>query len=499
MFTTKQMQAPTFQHARYGFLLWLILASLPVCAQDGIQISNQSTYRYSDGSGSPPIGGITLRSQIVDPRGSVMGPDGLPLPSYQGFQIGLYLPDLADPTGTEVKGAVALTATALPAQPGLLVGVSPNTGNANPFSLTDTDEGRFSLLLDPGRGQLDSGRVYILVVTPPTGSVYGQRRIRILLGAHNGSAISYTATSLDGDPISGLNGAMSESHVLLSVATQSGGSALSALSLGITVTPIRAVHIAKTGDQATAEPGDTVVYRITVGNTTSLPLGGIQILDTLPRGFELRDDSIRAAVAAARVTVVASLHGDVTVFNAGALTLAPGQTLTLAYAALLTPEALRGDGKNSAVISANALLTLNGTVTPSPVSDGPAVYTVGVRQGILTDTGTVLGRVWVDRNRDGEQQDGEPGVPGAVILLDDATRIVADSRGLFSMATVTAGYHAAVLDLLSIPGYTLASGRFRESRSQSRLIHITPGGMVRLNFGVVPLDSPSVAQKAGKS
>ena len=42
-------------------------------------------------------------------------------------------------------------------------------------------------------------------------------------------------------------------------------------------------------------------------------------------------------------------------FSAGGLTLPPGQALTLAYAAQLTPDALRGDGKNSAVVSADTL------------------------------------------------------------------------------------------------------------------------------------------------
>ena len=212
----------------------------------------------------------------------------------------------------------------------------------------------------------------------------------------------------------------------------------------------------------------------------------IQVLDTLPVGFELRPDSPRAAVGTIRVPVTLGQSGAATTFDFGALTLMPGQTLSLAYALLLTPDALRGDGKNSAVVTANALMTMNGTTMTSPVSDGPAVFALGVRQGILTDTGTLLGRIWIDRNRDGEQQDGESGLPGAVVLLDDSTRIVADANGLFSLAAVPAGYHSAVLDMQSVPGYVLARGRFKERRSQSRMVHLTPGSMARLNFAVVP-------------
>ncbi len=478
------MRSRTTQWA--ALLLLLYFAALPARAQDGSQISNQTSYSYTDGSGRPAFGGLTVRSQLVDPRGTVAGCDGAPLPSYQGFQIGLYEPDPADPTGTEVKGAVALTPTALPAAPGLPQGVLPNAGNLNPFPLSDADGGRFSLLLDPARGQLDPGRTYILMLTPPPGSAFRQRRIRITFGTRSGATISYTATSLDGAPVSGMNGEMSGSHTLLVTDAQNQGLALTALNLGMTDCQIHEVQISKTGDRATAEAGDTVVYHITVGNTTSLPLGSLQIRDTLPLGFDLRPDSIRAATGTVRPPVTLTQSGSNTIFDFGALILPPGQTLTLAYAALLSPDALRGDGKNSAVVTANSLTTTNGTTLSSPVADGPAVFTLGVRQGLLTDTGTILGRVWIDINRDGEQQNGEPGLPGAVVLLDDSTRIVADENGLFSLASVPSGYHSAVLDMQSVPGYTLARSRFRERHSQSRLIHISPGGMARLNFGVVP-------------
>jgi uncharacterized repeat protein (TIGR01451 family) len=475
---------------RFLFVL-LALAALisgPVRAQDG-GISNQLSVSYSDGTGRVLMGGMSTHSQLVDPRGTVAGCDGAPLPSYQGFHIGLYTPDLSDPTGTGIKAPVALTPTAVPAGAGLPLGTPPNAVNANPYPLSDTDKGRFSLLLDPARGQIDPGRVYILMLTPPPGSPYRTRRIRITLGSHDGAQVACTADSLDGAPISGMGGQMSSACFLLVPSAQPNGApGLVALTLTLTDCPLREVQITKTGDRATAQPGDTVVYRITVTNTTTLPMGAIQVLDTLPVGFDLRPDSLRAAVGASRVPVTTGRSGAATAFDFGALTLTPGQTLSLAYALLLTPDALRGDGKNSAVVTASALMTMNGVTMTSPVSDGPAVFALGVRQGILTDTGTILGRVWVDRSRDGEQQDGEPGLPGAVVVLDDSTRIVADANGLFSLAAVPAGFHSAVLDMQSVPGYVLARSRFKERRSQSRMVHITPGGMARVNFGVVPSD-----------
>ncbi|NEQ54251.1 MAG: hypothetical protein F6K11_29675, partial [Leptolyngbya sp. SIO3F4] len=71
--------------------------------------------------------------------------------------------------------------------------------------------------------------------------------------------------------------------------------------------------------------------------------------------------------------------------------------------------------------------------------------------------------------------------------LDDGNRIIADPDGLFSMANVVSGNRVGVLDLSSLPGYTLAPNLYRlENNSQSRLVRLEPGGLVRMNFAVTP-------------
>ncbi len=132
--------------------------------------------------------------------------------------------------------------------------------------------------------------------------------------------------------------------------------------------------------------------------------------------------------------------------------------------------------------------------TNAVLSDGPSKYRLRIRPGIVSDCGTVIGRVFEDKNFDGEQQPGEPGIPNAVVLLDDGVRITTDVNGLFSVANVLAGHRTGVLDLSSVPGYTLAPNlHFKERNSQSRLVHLEPSGLVRMNFAVTP-----VASEAGK-
>jgi hypothetical protein len=116
-----------------------------------------------------------------------------------------------------------------------------------------------------------------------------------------------------------------------------------------------------------------------------------------------------------------------------------------------------------------------------------AAFQLRIRQGILSDCATIVGRVFVDKNFDGQQQPGEPGVPNAVLFMDDGNRITTDANGLFSLVNVIAGNRTATLDLSSLPGYSLAPNiKFIEGNSQSRLVRLEPGGMARMNFAVTP-------------
>ncbi len=101
--------------------------------------------------------------------------------------------------------------------------------------------------------------------------------------------------------------------------------------------------------------------------------------------------------------------------------------LTLPYTTTLTPDTVRGDGRNSAILT--AIRNDNGT----PVRDGPSIHQILIRSGITADTGTIIGGYFVDKNFDGEQQPNEPGIPNAVIFLDDGNRVTYRCKRAFSV------------------------------------------------------------------
>lgn len=420
---------------------------------------------------------------LIDPLGRLTGCAGELLSEYQGFSVALYDPDPSDATGSSIENLTTLTRTELPDDPSNNTpqGVEPNTENSNPFFLVNSDEGRYAFLFDDGQGQLDFGSTYILVVKPPENSVYDERRVKLVIGDRQENIVQYTATSLDGKPIRAVdNQTTITGEFVLVEDAETVSLDLAVLNLSSSVCDAQEIQITKTGDRAIAEPGDIVLYRLAIRNLASAPITNFQIVDTLPPGFKLETDSIKAEVNQEEVEVDLAQSNRIVDITTD-ITLASSEVINLVYAAQVTPNALRGSGENSAVV--NAQRTDNNLT----VQDGPAIHTLRLEPGIIKDAGTLLGRVFVDHNFDGEQQSGEPGIPNAVIYLEDGNRIITDPDGLFSVINVLPGVHTGILDLTSIPEYRLAPNvRFIERNSTSRLVKLEPGGMVRMNFSVTP-------------
>lgn len=430
---------------------------------------------------------ILDNNELIDPKGQISGCAGEILADYQGFSVGLYDIDANDSTESEVSQLTELTTTELPDNPNNNVppGLEPNIENSNPFFLTNNDEGKYSFLFDENAGQLDRGRNYILLVDPGEDSIYDQRRIKITIGDRLERVVEYTATSLDGRPITAFdNQTTITGEILLVEDAERVGLNLAVLDLSTNICDAQEIDITKTGDRVSAQPGDIVLYRLAIRNLASAPITNFQIIDTLPAGFRLEPGSVRGEIGSELVPIETIQSNNRLVNFTANITLPPERVLNLVYAAQVTPNAVRGSGENSAIVNAQR------SDNNFAVKDGPAIHSLRLDPGILEDSGILIGRVFVDKNFDGEQQSGEPGIPNAVIYLEDGNRIITDADGLFSVTNMLPGHHTGILDLTTIPEYRLAPNlRFSESNSTSRLVNLEPGGMVRMNFGVTPTAS----------
>lgn len=247
------------------------------------------------------------------------------------------------------------------------------------------------------------------------------------------------------------------------------------------------LELVKTGDRAAAEPGDTVVYRLIFANRGDAAATLQSIQDDLPQGLNLEEDSLRAILRANGQTTEIPFGTVQTLgtrgFNAAfnpTVSIPPSGVLDVVYAAEVTPDALRGSGRNLAL----GLLS-NGTSTNSDT------HRLRIRPGIASNCGTLLGRVFVDDNMDGFHQPGEMGVPYAVIFLDDGNRITTDEEGLYSVNCLRPGRRVGTLDYTSVPGYQITPDpNFIDRDSVSRWVNMAPGATRRMNFGLSPLAEP---------
>jgi uncharacterized repeat protein (TIGR01451 family) len=493
-----QPSKPRIQAAGWLIFYSGLLAAQPSWAQNNsaaIKIINQAQYNYnSDQEGSTAGGTSTLiRSNtdrvinnytgLVDPLGIITGCNGQRLTDYSGYSVAIYnsAPDRLNPSSL-----VALTSTEYPDVPGNGVpeGILPNRTNLNPFLLDSASTGGYNFLFDRSTGQMDIGKSYILIVKPPSSSTYGERRVRLDITGLQNNILSYRATALDGQKLSlTTNSDVFNGTVNVSDANTIGLSLISLQNVGVGVCDTQPIQIVKSADRASAEPGDTVVYRLTLRNQSAVDLVNPQVTDTLPMGLILRPESVRAQLGDQIIPVRVSQSGTTATFQVGApgFAIPAQQVVNLVYAVTLEADAIRGTGRNIATLRG---IRRDNNLT---VTDGPVNHQLVIRQGLIRDTGTLIGRVFVDKNFDGEQQPNEPGVPNAVVFMDDGNRITTDANGMFSVQSVVAGYRTGVLDLGSLPGYTLAPNLyFSERNSQSRLVKLAPGGLVRMNFGVTP-------------
>ncbi len=469
---------------RCRLLAALLLASIsfqPSAATAKSAILNTASYTFEDAEKNT-FDSITnaLKQEIVDPFGRIRGCGGEVLPDYAGFSVALY-------QASQDDTPLALLPLPRTGAGTSFTGVSPNVQNSNPFFLAnDEPKGGYNFFLNRSAGQIDVGRRYILIVNPPASARrYSQRQIRLVITARDDVAktISYTATALDGRGI-GLDADPASFTTTVAINDAAGsGLVLSALSLldqPICVGPAQPVQITKTADRASAEPGDTVIYRLSVRNLNSVAANQIEIADVMPLGFSFLPKSVRGELGGNVVAIATTHSGSAITFRFDG-SIPPDGVLNVAYAVQLSPDSVRGTGENLASVSVHRI------DTNAILRDGPSKYRLRIRPGIVSDCGTIIGRVFDDKNFDGEQQPGEPGIPNAVVLLDDGTRITTDPNGLFSIANVLPGSRTGVLDLSSVPGYTFAPNLyFKERNSQSRLVHLEPNGLVRMNFAVTP-------------
>ncbi len=239
------------------------------------------------------------------------------------------------------------------------------------------------------------------------------------------------------------------------------------------------LQVTKEGDVKTAELGDYVNYTINIKNDGKSTAYNVELKDAMPRGFDYVSGSLRVDNAK---TDDFTVEGKYQILGLGDLAVNESKTVT--YRVLIGSSALGGDGINRAIAQGRDSET-GGSVLTSIEAQWP----IEVNRGVMNTDGIIIGKVYHDINRDGIQQkeDGELGVAGVRIYMENGNFIVTDPEGKYNFYGVSAKTHVLKVDRTTIPNATelvIQSNR-NTGDAGSRFVDLKYGELHRADFAIV--------------
>ena len=240
------------------------------------------------------------------------------------------------------------------------------------------------------------------------------------------------------------------------------------------------VLITKEALKSRASVGDLVPYRLRVENMTNLSLAGITLMDTQAAGFQLASESLRLRRAGADGILETGddEFSELAVAGARPIDIGP---FSLAESEVIFVEYVMRVGSG---VSLGMQRNLAQPYIGGEIVGNSAIADVEVTADPIFDLTTLLGKVFEDRNGNGYQDEGEPGIAGARIGTVKGEWILTDQYGRYSLPGVDPGQNAwgrkaiLKLDIASLPeGAQLTT-------ENPRVLRITGGLMNQIDFGV---------------
>ncbi|MDQ3446228.1 MAG: hypothetical protein M3496_08670, partial [Pseudomonadota bacterium] len=239
--------------------------------------------------------------------------------------------------------------------------------------------------------------------------------------------------------------------------------------------------ISKTGSVQLVELGDSLQYIIRVRNNTPVALTSAFIEDRLPRGFRYIAGTAMVERGGVRTTIAdpSGAPGPTLTFAIGAVPANGDVTLT--YRVRVGVGSQQGDGINSA--RAKPTPATDCRATPAQCSN-EARFRVRVTGGVFSTEACVAGKVFVDCNGNHVQDEGELGIPGVRLWLQDGTSLTTDSEGKYSYCGLPPKLHVMKLDRPTLPkGSRLMESSNRNAGDPGSLfIDLKNGELHRADF-----------------
>src|SRR5476651_998721 len=245
-----------------------------------------------------------------------------------------------------------------------------------------------------------------------------------------------------------------------------------------------ALWVTKTASKETAGIGDFLAYQISVMDADKVNgAGSVHAMDFLPAGFRYKKGSTQVN-SVPTVDPVISADGRSLNFAVG--DLLPGGTSTVTFVAQIGAGAFKGQ------LSVNVASATDAGNGKSNVAQA----VVKVTDDFFSSKSFLMGRVTTGACNEKDGQ-GEFGVEGIRILLEDGTFAGTDKQGQYHFEGVAPGTHVVQMDLDSLPeGYEVVScvrnDRFA-GRAFSQFVDLQGGSLWRADFHLHPVAKKVVA------
>ena len=323
---------------------------------------------------------------------------------------------------------------------------------------------------------------YAISATPPTsGNAYFSSNITPQAGtfASCGDVVSNATAPQGNDPttwyasvVSGRNGAL--------------GPICEVLHNHIPLDPASArsniLFLEKGANKKELELGDFIDYRLNLTNRSSATLTGVSFTDTLPPGFAYVAGT--TFFNGVRVADPSGGAGPSIVFDQPTHALASGASVSVQYRVKV------GVGAPTAAPAVNRAVARSNGATSNE-----ATHSVKVSGGVFADDAFAIGKVWLDCNRNGEQDgESEPGVPGVRLFMENGTSVITDGEGRWSLFGLKPITHVVKLDRRTLPaGAELQPWDNRNASSaDSRFVDVKKGELAKANFPITSCGAPGL-------
>ena len=223
--------------------------------------------------------------------------------------------------------------------------------------------------------------------------------------------------------------------------------------------------------------GDVVTYTVEIQNTTAAVVSNVRIADKAAPVLSYVAGSARLdGVAIADPTPAATFLFDIGNVPAladsnanGVADPGEGGYLRLTYAMVVGAGARIGAYDNVATA-----IDLCDICTISQ----PATAQLEITSDPVFDLGTVIGKVFHDKDGDGWQDPGEAGIGGAMVALDSGVYALTDAHGRYHFPAIEPGQRLVKLNVAELSGNAYATKKDRQ------VLSVSPGLLAKANFGV---------------